>query len=657
VADLTPVVVKVTRIREELHRAATLEKDRNGDPTGQPSTALLGWIFHVSFASLMSFGFKESWRSLPPEVLREPGRLRQHVYRSLIGPFLQRNQAKISGATSQILAFWQAVSEMCEWTLGMIEAARAAGLAEYDEARKEWKTAPGLISTEQPLQWELSLSGWSRPVRVVGTADAVWRKPQSGEWCVVEYKLGLTSPEADLCQACLYYEMLRASAEDKTAGSLAMLRFLPQLKETFYPAKDLVGCRDWLIQLIGSIAGVAARPPAYGAPRTGEPPVDTERKIDRNIDIDNEEQKTAGEQGDGQAKSHQLGRHLLRVLEEFGSPAVIEGEPFAGPTFVRYVLQPMKGVTAHRILRQNLDLQVRLRLDAAPMIHVHEGRLVVDLQRRDRQKVLFSSIRDQLPALSGNGCAKVPVGVTLEGKLHFADLSNPVNSHILVAGTAGSGKSEWLRSAIAGLLLTNTPETLRLVLIDPKRNAFSDLKDSPFLLSENSIVYPPEHSVTDVLRILIDEMERRYQDFEKHGADDLGRYILKTGDRSKPRIVCVCDEYADLVTANRAVRREIESSISRLGAKARAAGIHLILATQRPSREVIVGVLRANMSCKVGLRTQSSIESRIILEDSGTEKLLGNGDLLFCDIGKPVRLQSPYLPEEERTAIFQSRRR
>jgi len=650
VAELPPVVVKVTRIREELHRAVTSQKDRNGD-AGQPSTARLGWIFHNSFASLMSFGSKESWRKLSPDVLQEPGRLRQHVYSSSIGPLLQRNKAKIGGATSQLLAFWQAVSEMCEWTRGMIEAAKAAGLAEYDEARKEWKTAAGLITTEQPLSWELSLSGWSRPVRVVGTADAVWRKPQSGDWCLVEYKLGLTSPEADLCQACLYYEMLRASAEDKTAGSLAMLRFLPQLKETFYPAKDLVRCRDWLIQLIGSIAGVAARPPAYGAPRSGEPSEDAEPSIVE------QEQKIMAERDDGQPKSDELGQHLLRVLEEFGSPAVMEAKPFVGPTFIRYVLQPMKGVTAHRILRQNLDLQVRLRLDAAPMIHVHEGRLVVDLQRRDRQKVLFSSIEDQLPAPNESGSAKVPVGVNLEGKLRFADLSNPVNSHILVAGTAGSGKSEWLRSAIAGLLLTNTPETLRLVLIDPKRNAFSDLKDSPFLYSENSIVYPPEHSVTDVLRILIDEMERRYQDFEKHGADDLGRYILKTGDRSKPRIVCVCDEYADLVTANRAVRREIESSISRLGAKARAAGIHLILATQRPSREVIVGVLRANMSCKVGLRTQSSIESRIILEDSGTEKLLGNGDLLFCDIGKPVRLQSPYLPEEERTAIFQSRRR
>jgi DNA segregation ATPase FtsK/SpoIIIE-like protein len=341
----------------------------------------------------------------------------------------------------------------------------------------------------------------------------------------------------------------------------------------------------------------------------------------------------------------------VKILEEFGSPAVIEGQPVVGPTFIRYTLLAEKGISAKKILQQNLDLQVRLHLDAAPMIHVHEGRLVVDLQRKDRETILFSSIRQKLPLAGEDGNPKVPVGVDLDGTLHFADLSNPVNAHILVAGTAGSGKSEWLRSAIAGLLLTNTPRTLRLVLIDPKRNAFNDLKNSSFLYREDSIVYPPEHSAVKVLEALIEEMESRYLNFEKYHADDLQHYAQRSGDR-KPRIVCVCDEYADLVSADKKVRKEIEKSISRLGAKARAAGIHLILATQRPSRDIVSGVLKANMSCKVGLRVQSLIESRLILEVQGAEKLLGYGDLLFCDVGDPVRLQSPFLPEQERNSIF-----
>jgi DNA segregation ATPase FtsK/SpoIIIE-like protein len=114
----------------------------------------------------------------------------------------------------------------------------------------------------------------------------------------------------------------------------------------------------------------------------------------------------------------------------------------------------------------------------------------------------------------------------------------------------------------------------------------------------------------------------------------------------------VCDEYADLVSSNKAARKDIEMAISRLGAKARAAGIHLIIATQRPSRDIVAGTLKANMSCKVALKTQSAIESRIILEEAGAENLLGHGDLLFADIGRPVRLQSPLLSEGERAEIF-----
>jgi DNA segregation ATPase FtsK/SpoIIIE-like protein len=116
----------------------------------------------------------------------------------------------------------------------------------------------------------------------------------------------------------------------------------------------------------------------------------------------------------------------------------------------------------------------------------------------------------------------------------------------------------------------------------------------------------------------------------------------------------VCDEYADLVSAGKSIRRDVETGISRLGAKARAAGIHLLVATQRPSRDIVAGTLKANMSCKVALKTQSAIESRIILEESGAENLLGHGDLLFADIGKPIRLQAPYLSESERAQIMRA---
>jgi S-DNA-T family DNA segregation ATPase FtsK/SpoIIIE len=628
VAGLSPVVVTVSRIRQELQRAAGTDASAAGVPT----TALLGRIFHESFAVLMGPDSNRGWRhALRPRDLEETEKLREHVYTTLAGPRLRQYSAALRESTAEVLAFWHAVSDMCEWIRGMLATAQAKGIIAYDGASEEWQGASRIVAAERELCLQLRRPDWTRPVRVVGVADAVWHKPESGDWCVVEYKLGRTSPEADLCQACLYHELLRAGGDSGSmTGSLGMLRFLPELDETFYPPEALAGAREPLIRLIGRLAGVSGTsiPPESVVP----PPAQAVRPIS--------------------AEHEELGRALLKVLDEFGSPARIEGDPIVGPTFIRFVLDPEKRIRAGGILKQALDLQVRLRLDAAPIIHVDKGRLVVDLQRKDRQVVSFSSIRDQLPAPNPQeGSSLVPVGVNLAGLLHFASLSNPVNAHILVAGASGSGKSEWLRSALAGLLLSNTPETLRLVLIDPKRNAFTDLKGSPYLFRPDSIIYPPEHSATEALGMLIDEMESRYRDFEKCEADDLERYIRKSGDR-KPRIVCVCDEYADLVSADKAVRREIELAISRLGAKARAAGIHLIVATQRPSRDIVAGTLKANMSCKVALKTQSAIESRLILEEAGAENLLGHGDLLFCDIGNPIRLQSPYLAESERAEIF-----
>jgi DNA segregation ATPase FtsK/SpoIIIE-like protein len=252
------------------------------------------------------------------------------------------------------------------------------------------------------------------------------------------------------------------------------------------------------------------------------------------------------------------------------------------------------------------------------------------------------------------GSAKVPVGLDLDGRLHCADLSDPAHTHILVAGTTGSGKSEWLRTALAGLITSNTPETLRLVLIDPKRVAFGDLHRSPFLLDEGALVFPDERDVTEILGVLIEEMEGRYRLMQTEGVGDIEELARHQGS-ALPRIVCVCDEYADLVGHGEKKRRQaIEQCIVRLGAKARASGIHLILATQHPSRQIITGALNANMPCRVGLRMQNAIESRMLLNTAGAERLLGQGDLLFRDIGDPQRLQALYLSASNRGQIFQS---
>jgi DNA segregation ATPase FtsK/SpoIIIE-like protein len=235
----------------------------------------------------------------------------------------------------------------------------------------------------------------------------------------------------------------------------------------------------------------------------------------------------------------------------------------------------------------------------------------------------------------------------------LADLSQPEHAHLLVAGTTGSGKTEWLRAAVAGLMTSNTPETLRLLLIDPKRNAFHELRESAFLFAP--LIYPDEQSAAEILARLVEEMEARYQQLGQTGANSLAEHVRRTG-APMPRIVCLCDEYADLLHRGRPERQALEQQIFRLGAKARAAGIHLILATQQPSREIIKGALDANIPARVGLRVEKAIESRMLLGDSGAEQLLGRGDLLFKDIGDPDRLQSPYVPEDEFRRILHGSR-
>jgi DNA segregation ATPase FtsK/SpoIIIE-like protein len=211
-----------------------------------------------------------------------------------------------------------------------------------------------------------------------------------------------------------------------------------------------------------------------------------------------------------------------------------------------------------------------------------------------------------------------------------------------------------MRSALAGLLLTNSPATLQLVLIDPKRSAFNEMEGSPFLYQRWDVLHPIDRPIAEVLDALIEEMDRRNVLFKETGADDLSAYVLKTGG-PLPRIVLFCDEYFDLIAVKK-TRPEIETRVARLGAKGRASGIHLIIATQYPKADVVTGVLKANLSGRVCLRMTDARQSQVVLGQSGAEQLLGKGDLLFQDVGEPKRLQAAYLPGADRKRIFGSHR-
>ena len=215
--------------------------------------------------------------------------------------------------------------------------------------------------------------------------------------------------------------------------------------------------------------------------------------------------------------------------------------------------------------------------------------------------------------------------------------------HLLVAGATGSGKSIFVHSLMMSLLYKNSPETLKLVLIDPKRVELSVYDGIPHLVSP---VITENKKAAGVFRWAISEMEKRYEILQKAGCRDIKSYNTGHKDEPLPYIVIAIDELADLMSS---FGREVEGSIVRLAQMARATGIHLILATQRPSVEVITGLIKANITARVALQVASQIDSRTIIDTPGAEKLLGHGDLLFisAELSKPKRIQGSFITEEE----------
>lgn len=614
------VTLSVHDVREHIRRAS----EPSGTSPLQTSSPLLGRIFHEVAADLIrlnpvqnAFSFletldfdKEVWIS----------HLAPHAYDLLLGPRLARDRARLQEASSGVLSLWKAVQALCGWLVGLAWVARNP---EGRHRALSWQHLRAALQAEVPLEADFLFPGWSEPVRLTGVADSLLKLPRSGRWCVQEYKLGRTSPEADLSQICLYHLILtqnrakrkRSPRREAFSRMIALISFQPEMNEQLFSEEEILPAQEKLIALIGTLARVASKD---------------------HRTIPSQKQRAPH-------VTSALGRRLLEVFREYGKPVELAGRPVTGPAFIRFPVIPGRGVKLEQIQRLAREIQVRLGLSKTPFIGVDSGRAVVDMERQDRQVVRFRDVESQLPTGDPlKGSALVPIGIDLNARLHFADLNNPVNAHLLVAGTTGSGKTEWLRVAIQGLMRSNTPQTLRFVLIDPKRTAFNEFANSSYLLKPESLVFPDVQPVGDVLVEMVREMERRYGLFQEAQVDNLSQYAGSSG-RVLPRIVIVCDEYYALIAGDPKKRREIEAQITLLGAKARAAGIHLILATQQPSREVVKGVLDSNMPARVGFMMVKKEESKMLLGQGGADTLLGKGDLLFRDVGDPVRLQAPLL--------------
>ncbi|MFO0593413.1 MAG: FtsK/SpoIIIE domain-containing protein [Polyangiaceae bacterium] len=638
-------------------RAALGDAARPGDRgSGEAATALLGRLFHEVFADLVSpHPDRSGLRVLleaGPDRARRVESLTEHAWRKLLAPRLLRRAAELQTTSGPVLSLWTAMEQLCAWLVDVaVELDRQSGLEGADKRSPgvtPWEHLSDLLRAEVPLECELREPTWAESVRLVGVADSVLRVPGKAALCAIEIKLGRATPPVDLGQAALYRLLLVRSGAQPEDAALALLRFRPELEEQLFEANAMREAESRLLDLIAKLARVpqidpspvtlSSRPTAPRAepPSLFAPPVsytDNDPPPSPHVEMGKKLKRACAEQG--------VGVELPRK------------EPVVGPRFLRFEVRLSPGARLEALKRRMPEVAHRLTLPQEPIVTAEAGYLYIDVARPDPETVPFERIVPQLSPIDPLvGSARLPIGVDSAGHLHTADLSSGGRSHVLVAGTSGSGKSEWLRMALAGLIAENTPDTLRVVTIDPKLNAFGELERSRYLWRPDAWWVPGAgREAAEVLDDLIDEMERRYQLTRASQSDNLAEHVKKTG-RPLPRIVCLCDEYMALVSTDASTRKRVEQAVTLLGAKARAAGIHLVIATQQPSRAVISGAIQTNLLCRVALTLTSHVESNMILGVSGAERLTGAGDLLYKDFEAPQRLQAPLLTSAERRRLF-----
>lgn len=355
-----------------------------------------------------------------------------------------------------------------------------------------------------------------------------------------------------------------------------------------------------------------------------------------------------GDRGKPSSGDIKANANIIKItLENFGIDVEM-GEVAVGPTVTQYTLRPAEGVKLAKITALNNDLSLALAAHPIRIEAPIPGKSLVGIEVPNKaiatvglrsllEHKIFQEASQPLLFVLGRDVAGYPI---------FADLARM--PHLLISGATGTGKSVSAHSLITSFLYRNPPEILRFIIVDPKRVELSVYNDIPHLLTP---VITDAKKTIQALRWATKEMDRRYDLLSLHKVRDIASYhaeFPKLGEEAEmlPYIVIIIDELADLMAV---FPREVESSIIRLAQMARAVGIHLIVSTQRPSVEVITGLIKANITSRIAFQVASQIDSRTVLDMAGAEKLLGNGDMLFLagDSAKPKRIQGAFVSEQE----------
>ena len=357
---------------------------------------------------------------------------------------------------------------------------------------------------------------------------------------------------------------------------------------------------------------------------------------------------------------------LEETLKTFGIESRVT-DVTRGPTITRFELEPAPGIKVSRFMSLADDLALALK---AHRVRVEapipgKARVGIEVPNEERDEVVIRDLLESPNFRRHKGALTLALGKDIAGEVTAADLA--LMPHLLVAGATGAGKTVCVKTVLASLLFTKTPDELQLMLIDPKMVELSIFNDIPHLITP--VVIDPRKASTS-LNWLINEMEERYRLFAHLRVRNIEVYnqsvengeieMEETGEgggeslsviRKLPYIVCIIDELADLMILARA---EVEDAIARLAQLARAVGIHLIIATQRPSVDVLTGVIKANFPARISFQVSSRVDSRCILDEIGAERLIGRGDLLYLPAGqsKPLRVQGAFVSDDEMNALI-----